>query len=420
MTNLDLWQLINRENPSPANFIDAGFYFMIAAALERRAWEGSFDRRPLFFNPYIVMVGTPGVGKSWVMDEVKAILQMLVKKDTDTTQKPKIDPKAYATDITEILMLDNTGGIQPDYLIKFSADATSYEALVRSLAAATVWFTKPDRNIYHYAAMAAIIDEFTSLFTKESATIKDFLLTMFGCGTYRKDTIKHGLQTIQNPYFSLLAGTTPDQINRCKDINILDDGFAARTFFIFANANRFKPPIELPSLDEEQQRAQLTIVAHLNKLKNFFGGVGLAPDAVEWLKVDANIARTNSHPNLQYYYVRRILHIKKVAGLVEFGNNSAPKCISLASVQEAVRTLNRWELMMHHSFENNGLNELAPTATRIEEACAKRGYTAAQLLQMFYHDVSGKQLDTLLVDLIRQNRLFKNPNGTYTKAILKK
>lgn len=418
MTNLERWRLLNKDNPSPANFIDIGFYYMVAAALERRVWQGDMDRMPLFFNMYAVLVGPPGVGKSWVMNVVKATLEKLLKPEQEWKGKAVNVQKAQACDITELLNQAQTEEVQPEYLIKFSADATSYEALVKALVeSSTFFFPKGTSKPYVYAAMSALLDEFTSLFTKDSGAVKDFLLTMHGCSTYRKDTIKHGIQVIKNPWFSILAGTTPSRIAEVKEINILDDGFAARSLFIYANCNRFRPPFDVPPYSTEQLQYQAELVEHLQLLTKRHGSINFTKEALEWVDVDANIKRTNMHQVLAYYYTRRVVHIKKMAGLVQMSEDPDATMISLGATKQAVTLLNRWDMRMHEAFANNGLNELAPTATRIEEACATQMLTEGEILSAFYNDVNGPQLTIMLKDLLVQGRLTKTPNGKYTKKV---
>lgn len=418
MTNLDAWRLVNRENPSPADFIDIGFYYMISAAVQRRVWQGT--RKPLYLNMFAVMTAAPGIGKSWVMDEVKEVLRMLVRDPETAAYVMKKKKRELSSDITRFMPNaredeDEDDEKDPDYLVNFAADATTYEALVKAMTKGTDYIFLPGGETYSYASLAAIIDEMTSLFTQNSETTKDFLLSMHGCGTYSKDTLKWGRQTIRNPCFTMLAGTTPERIAKTREIDIVDDGFASRTIFVYGIANRYKPPINIPEYTPDQLTARLQVVAHLYKLLKRYGAIEFSPEAFEWLNVDKNILRRNRHYMLDHYFTRRILHIKKLSALTELGENAEAKHISLESTKHAVEMLYRWEANMHRAFEYHGANELAPTAIRIEHAC-KEPMTPPQLLAMFYNEVNGPQLDLILSDLFTQGRLFKTMDGRYKSA----
>ncbi len=417
MTNLKAWRILNSDNPAPANFIDACFYFMISAALERRAWQGIMERKPLFFNTYDVLVGPPGVGKSYAMDTVKEFLHMLINPDAPKT--PKVPQSALnAVDITNILAGDIIKhDDEPEYILNFSADASSYEALVRRMVQKTNSCVDEAGLPYAHNSMAAIIDEFTSLFTRDSLTTKDFLLSMYSCGKYKKDTIKHGLQVIHNPCFSLLSGTTPSRIVESKDINILDDGFAARTFFIYGSANRFDPPIRQKPYTGEQLACRDQIFGHLMKLTKYYGGIDFTDAAVEWLEDRKNTPRGNKSWLLDGYYVRKILHLRKLAGLVTFSEDAKPKIIPIEAVHFAAHILHQWEKQMHKAFSDVGRNELAPVANRIVDLCREAPLLEEELLLQFYNEVTGQQLELILQDLVKQGRLYREPTTQYSVPI---
>ena len=60
---------------SPDSFVNFGWYYVVAAALQRRVWYGSLTGDPLFPNPYIVFVADAGAGKGLVLGKCNELLK---------------------------------------------------------------------------------------------------------------------------------------------------------------------------------------------------------------------------------------------------------------------------------------------------------------------------------------------------------
>src|SRR5579864_3128365 len=80
MTNFDKWQAYTAGVPAPQNFIDWGFYSMIASCLQRRVWCFS-DEDKCYPNMYITLVGPPGTGKGLVTKRIVELLRYYKLED---------------------------------------------------------------------------------------------------------------------------------------------------------------------------------------------------------------------------------------------------------------------------------------------------------------------------------------------------
>jgi len=75
MTNLEKWNFYLKDLESPQVFLDWTFYGMISAALQRRLWIGSFGKKEIYPNLYLIFIGPAGVGKSIAANEAKSLFK---------------------------------------------------------------------------------------------------------------------------------------------------------------------------------------------------------------------------------------------------------------------------------------------------------------------------------------------------------
>src|SRR5580692_1836952 len=160
MTNWAKWKSYTDALPTPDNMIEWAWIFTVASSLERRVWLGP-DHEQLFPNMYVCFVSKPGIGKSFVIRYVsnmlrrwsrgdnstiinakfsnpthKVIAEMATEQDKQTAEANQTKPKN-----------DQIEPIKP-YLIKMTADATTYEALVVAFGKAVgrINYVKKDKE----------------------------------------------------------------------------------------------------------------------------------------------------------------------------------------------------------------------------------------------------------------------------------
>ena len=378
--NLDRWRYYCSTIISPESYIEWGFYFTIAAALQRRVWRGQLDGRPLFPNLYTIFTADPGVGKGLVITEINKILRHFkLEKDKDQTGETKIvnfndSPKQ---------------GMEKPLLFQVGADATSYEALVKEIShSVRAYFYKEaeKQKAYIHSSLTFCLEEISSLFRKHAEDLVRFLLVTYDCGDYRYDTISRGRDFIKNCCLSLIGGTTPKFLKRVFSDELLNEGFASRCIFIFELCNRFDR-LKPPEFNEEQMVEYGIILQHIKKLSTLYGEVVFDKDAAEYLELwnrTEKYKRPNTSPKLNYYYSRKPATIQKLAMALHF-MDSVEMCVNIEECQRAISLLDSIEKRMHFALSGDVKNPLSEVTDDIISFITKNGpQTKKSLLVVFW------------------------------------
>lgn len=390
-----------RDYTSPEHFIDAAYYFLVGAALQRRVWLGGADTKPIFPNMYMIFVAPPGVGKGLLTDEVKKLLSAHHYK-----------PDKNADRVAEAILL----GKEPPMLFPVAPDSTSFERLVEKTASSTrTHYFRPinprDDGKYEHNSIIFILDEITSIFTRESDKTVDFLLTTFNGGPYLRETIGRGVEKIRRTCTSIIGGTQPDRLLALSRNAIISSGFLARTILLFGEGNRFEKAL-IPRHDTTQIAAVGRINSHLLKLSKTFGEVTYAPEAWEWFRdwwenpATLSARHINKNPKLIEFQVRKNVHVQKLAMAIHFGEDATIRPINLATIQSAVAIMNRWETDMHKCFGGGGRNELAAVGFNIIKHLRRNGPASeVEILADFIDQTSHSELKIILADLLTVGKI---------------
>lgn len=400
MTNYDKWRLFTSGLVSPDNYIDFGFYYLIGAALQRRVWLGA-AHAPIFPNSYAILVGEPAIGKGLVIKPVASILRYHHLPDPTLKQaNPNVSAEeAVQESVTaaENFNRATDGGKlkEKPLLIPVAADATTYEALVRALSKSLrhinyrAYDEKLMRDIvkvYTHSSMCFCLEEISSLFKQRAVEVVHFLLQTYDCGDYEYDTKTQGKDKVQRCCVNLFGGTTPAFLRKIFDDSLLTEGFASRTWFIFATENRFTR-FFVPPLTPEQTKAYFEIIEWVEKLTHLYGQVQISEETNEflesWLK-ESMVSRPNTNPKLNPYYGRKNQHIAKLAMALHFGEN-LDMFIPQATFEKAIEILASEEKNMHFALGIDNANPLAEPMRKIIAFIRQTGpKTFKELYAEFY------------------------------------
>lgn len=397
---------------SPDNYLDMGFYYMIGAALQRRVWIGDLNN-PVFPNMYVLLVGPAGVGKGLTTSPITALLRHhkykqghgLVSEDHDDDLTEVMDPKAVS---------DN----EP-LLFETAPDSSSFEAMVQRMSkrctrSAKMMGADNRLRIYSHASMHVALDEFTSIFKRHAEDTVSFFLTVWGDKeTYERETIGRGREFIKHPCLSMIAGTTPENLKKLSEMDIVGTGLSRRIIMVWAHENRFEQMFIAPR-DEEQNQARRQLLAHLRALSRVCGPIDLSPEAREFLGAwwaDKEGRRACKSPIVDDYEANRAIHIQKVCMAFHFADNIERSPISLETVRRALAFMQSIDRDRDKCLENVGRNPLSSIAQRIAGYIAKRGLTTkGELLAMFYNEVQSYELDDILTVLCQRGELETHPH----------
>ncbi len=440
MTNFERWQFVMKDVTSPQSWVDFGFYYLIAASLQRRVWTGP-AHRPLFPNVYVIFCGPPGTGKNLVITPIAEILRFF--KLEKPGQKAEPDTKIEAVDpaVMEAINAANWAtatmsnmhkykprSLEKPLLIPVAADAVTYEALVHAMSKATrninykEWDEPNNKHImkiYTHCSLCFCLEEISSLFRRKTEDVVNFLIKVYDCGDYEYVTKTQGEDMIRRSCLNFLGATTPSFMETTFDDGLLNDGFSSRAWFLFESQNRFNT-LKFPELTADQLRARNELKEHIKKLTELYGPVQFTPDAEAYLEDWwVNIHPTqkpNNSPKLEYYYARKNIHVKKLAIAKHFGEDASMNSmgfpanpITLDECISSMHDLGIIETKMHYALNFEGRNPMAAVARKIVRFLVKTGpHSSKDLLIEFFDDVNGTQLSEVLNHLITVGKIFLN------------
>lgn len=424
-SNYEKWLHYMDGFASPDQYIKWGFYYLIAAALQRRVWCGP-AHSPCYPNIYVILTGEPAVGKGLVIKQVSSILNyhkmpdpkefankktINVPANIDTADKiiaEAMEEENYNNAKEVVAAVDDKTKainkppifIDKPNLIPVAADATTYEALCRSLARAfrrkSYTLKEPDgKNTlksYPHSSLCFCLEEISSLFRRKTEDIVHFLIQAYDCGDYTYDTKTQGKDKIRACCLNFFGGTTPSFMRQAFDDSLISEGFSSRTFFVYAAKNRNRP-FWIPALSPIQESYRKDLIAHIKSLTELYGNAQFTEEAntylEEWWNKFQSGERPNSNVKLSPYYGRKKVHVLKLCMAVHFGENTE-MLIQKHTVETVLNMLAEEEKRMHFCL---GLEQANP-ASRCADKIVKylnnmpgRKVTVKELFVEFFDNI---------------------------------
>lgn len=399
------WCLYTKDVQSPQPFVDAAFYFMIGAALQRRVWFGDLDFHAVFPNQYIAFIGPASAGKSLITSPMKELLEIPAD-----IKEPEND---LAADLLgEDAETNRKGARQP--LIYIAPNSTTFEQFTQETSRVAYLHRYIDaenrRKAYHHSSLVFILDELTSIFKKNAEQLSDFLLEAYNGGKKYVRKLKHSdTDFCTNMCISLLGNTTLGKFQSLQNQDILSDGFMARTIIVYGIEKRFHL-YSIPPLSDDQKAAKARLQAYIRELTKVYGAVTLNDEAKEYIhhhfELHPNLIHTNKHPMLDEYYGRKNLHHQKILFAIHFARTT-DMIITLQDAENATAHLARLEKDMHIPFVGMGRNE---SAKLTEDICryikTSNKITKKSIFIRFYQSIkTPDELTRVLDDLITMDRI---------------
>ena len=407
--NWKRWRSWCQHMCSPLSYVDFGWLFTVASAIQRRVWIGRLDGMPLFANCYIIFIGTSGVGKGMILSEVSGMLSY---------HKYRV-----AKSVDEVDRLEDIK--EPKLLFSMAPHDITYEALTRHLAQAIRPFKYANNGksmIYSHSSMAAVLEELGTLFKKrENQGMGKFLLQVFDCKDYNYVTQTRGSAIIRSPWLSILAGCTPKFLPEGIQQGILEDGTVSRMLFLFETTPR-PTPFFLVQPDDTAIAGRKLLLDHLLKLSKLFGEVTFEPAAHTFLETfNRDLAKKilSFSTKMESYFARIKVHLQKLAMAVHF-SDSLDLTITLDDVQTAARLLGSIERKMDIGFSAAGRNQFAGVTKEILQFVAARNgeyVSLADLLDRFSADLTYEELDKQLTELTLMDKLIQKDGQYAHKSI---
>ena len=454
-TNLERWRFYMKDITSPDIFIDMGFYYMISAALQRRVYLGS-DERPLFPNLYIILVADPGIGKGLVIIPVAQFLKhhKMKRLKLPGVKMPTPD-ESLNEDMMNALMeeyaqvnnltlpgigmdgrsKDGQGSSAQDSITKkkltdeplvipMSADAITYEGLVRNNARAIRSVVPPANGIasglakngvYTHSSICFCLEEISSLFRQHTRDVVNYLIRTYDCGDYRYETKTQGIEQVKNTCVNLFGGTQPSFMKASFSDRLLNEGFASRTLFVYADSNRFER-FDIATMSPEQLVAKEHLLTYIKSLTELFGRVSYTPEAREYMRhyVEQVLPgeRKNAPPKLLHYFARKRVHTEKLCMAIHFADNLNFE-ISLDTCEKARAILLQLEEKMEHALDVGGRNPLGGLNTKVLNFIRRKGPVTFPVIWQEFVDAANEQEIGEVVSFLIQGQKIVSINGVY-------
>lgn len=417
LSNLEKWNFVLRDLPSPQLFIDYTWYWTISSALQRRVFFGEYDAPtdPLFANAYMMFVSEPSVGKSRAARISGARILKTFRY---------IDPAKIAANIPlEKAWSDS---------ITFSADDTTIESLIQQLNRSTKTITIPhsingvviSKPVQHASMSILLSEEMASLFKSGNEGVAPFLNQCYDAQDYVRQTKTRGDDIIRNVCISFLGCTTPDSVRGLMKGGVLQQGFTSRVYPIFCETPRFNGSAEI-EYDKEQKDIFDQLRQHIKNLLTVRGQVKFTPEATAWfdhylmgddpknmsIRTPLQLSRINFDKRCDHFYGRLKVHIIKMAMILYFSDvithiddiTKASTCsmyIGLDILKKAIAELQRIEPEMHKALASTGMNPLFDFYKKVHDAIKERGrLNIVQLKLLFGEDLDDLKLEAVIKHL---------------------
>ncbi len=332
----------------------------IASALQRKCCI-NLGHLVLYPNMYIVLIGPPGARKSTAMEPARGIL----------SQKG----------------------------IKLSADATTKEALVRSLklSSTSVSSLATGETVGH-ASLTIFSPELTVFIGYDNLQLMTYLNNWWDCqDPWEYDTKDAELRDyIPAVWVNMIGATTPEILQTALPSESIGLGFTSRVVFVHAYKKGKVVPV--PFISKEAQRTREDLFADYERIYLLSGEFkytkGFIDSWVDW-RFDQEKNPPFQDPKLSGYVEKRPAHILKLCMVVSASESDSME-INERTLGRATKILSRVERNMLNVFSGYGENRDAKVMTevmRIVGLAGEKGIPFSILMDKFKRDANK---DTML------------------------
>lgn len=250
----------------------------ISGALERKVWfktAGSVS----YPNLYVILVGPPGVGKTEIIYRTR----------------------------------DMWNGLKTHNVASASVTKAS---LVDELTSGTRQITRPQEvpAVQLFNSVLIASDELGVLLPSYDFGMMNTLQHLYDCKVYTETRrSRENPIVIKSPHISMLAGCTPSYLNSALPEGAWDQGFTARTIFVYSGEAVKVPLFGEDEVEDDAQWSDLR--KGLKEISNYWGRVSFTQEAAEFAQAwdTGGCEPRPTHPRLFHYNTRRTLQMLKLS-----------------------------------------------------------------------------------------------------------
>lgn len=363
------------DNESPGIFHIWSSIAALSNIVSRRVWigQGIFT---VYANMYIVLVGSPGCGKSTAMNIAKGLIR-------DVKDIPIAASQITKEALTKEMSDDETSGRKN-------------------------FKNKADGKIQEYTPMAIFATELVHFLAVNPLGMIEFFTTIYDEPVYEVKTKNKGNNYIIGPYITLLGCMTPDITTSFLKANIISGGFARRTVFVWAGGREKAVPF--PEVSPLQKAAWNSCVAWANKLKTVNGEFTWDPEAKEmfrkwYINLRNNISNVKDPMTAGYFESKHVLLLK--TAMIVALSDSVDLVLRPEHFTTALALLEMVEKNLSKVFEGTGRNELHAVSVKILDVLdpLPEGMPVKRLLANMYREATREDLLKILTHLVSSDRL---------------
>lgn len=266
---------------SPAVFRRWTALSCISSAVQRRVWF-RFNGTKVFLNLYVVLVGGPGVGKT-----------ISINAGRDTLSRIST--------------------------VNFAANMGSKEKLLHSIAKFLKPIAEAKDNLNFQCACTAFIPELAVFIRPKDVEMINVLLDLYDCRNFRYETLSRDPAFLENPFFSILGGTTPNAFAENIARPYAGTGILSRINLIYSNESKV-PDI----FGAKATFDQTDFLSDLRSIHSLYGEMQFDGPAKRFVQeqVNAGIPPTPTDARLAEYLPRRAFHLMKLCCLVALARSN--------------------------------------------------------------------------------------------------
>lgn len=285
--------------------------------MERKIWvttQGS----PIYPNMYVVLVATPGVGKSEITWRVRKLWQELEGHFVASTS------------VTKASMMDEL-----------------------AQAARRVVDTKNSVNpVMSFNSLKLCINELGVLIPGYDNEFMNTLTDLWDCKDYSESRRNKNVEDIkvEKAQLHMLAACTPSYLVNLLPEGAWDQGFISRTFLIFSGERKIRSLFDEQEIDQAREDLLERDLAHIANLTGQLGWSDKAAELMEAFNMRDGEPKPE-HPKLMSYNVRRVVHLIKLC-MIACVSESDEMVIRSRHFQRAYDWLTEAEAMMPEIFKS--------------------------------------------------------------------
>lgn len=348
----------------PLNFHVWTAISTVSALLGRKCFipQGYFTVYPQF---YVVLVGPPGIKKSSALNVGKDILRSIDK-------------------------------------FPLAPESTTREALLEVMGENKIEYTLEGKTMsYHQAtAFATELSEFLGG-RHINQTMVSFLTAIWDEPYFEYRTKNRGTETLNAPYFTLLAACTPSWVINNLKSDIITDGFSRRTVFVYESERHKLVP--WPHKGEKELTAWKVLKAEARRIHSLGGSFFFTEEALhKWDQFYRDIqSKVLEKPEQvqSYFSSKHILVLKLCMCLSACYGNS--RVVDTSILELALEFFEDTEQTLEKVFSGMGRNELKQYQVKMLDFIQAKpeGVTKRELLNQFFNDLSQQEFEEAITIL---------------------